>query len=341
MVDDARDGTSTVSLVSGGPLSSDWPQALGRSTAALADAETLDDVARAVLTAVVRAEGVVRAGLALEHGAGRELRFVSSDPDALGTDAVRWCEIDGMADVPLARAVSTGVPVLLPTVAALRKRYPHLAERQVRLGTRALAALPLLAGSERLGGLLVAFSAAQQFDVHERASLAALASQAAQAVHRTRERQRGDAPAEWPAQLESGLAAGDVVDGRRRLARQLPADRTAPRLARRFLRDLAASWSLPEHVVESAELCLSEIVTNTVMHSRTGSVVLLDRDDKRLLVVVRDGGSRGAVTPQRWSPDRVGGRGLLLVEELSDAWSAERTDEGTTVWFSLRTPAPL
>ena len=322
--------------VSGAPVVTDWSRTLGRSTAALADAETLDDVARAVLTAVVGAEGVARAGLALEQGAGRELRFVSSDPEAIGTNGVRWCEIDGMADVPLARAVSTGVPVLLPTVAALQQRYPHLADRQVRLGTRALAALPMLAGPERLGGLLVAFSKPQAFDVHERASLAALASQAAQAVHRAQERQRGDAPAERTAHLASVLPSGER-DGFRRLARQLPADRTAPRLARRFLRDLAAFWSLPEHVVESAELCLSEIVTNTVMHSGTGSLLLLDRDDERLLVVVRDGGRRGAVAPQRWSPDRVGGRGLLLVQELSDAWSAERTGDGTTVWFSLQT----
>jgi anti-sigma regulatory factor (Ser/Thr protein kinase) len=339
MVDDAPAATSTVFPVPRASVSVDWSGALGMSTAALADAETLDDVARGVLVAVACAEGVVRTGLALEQGAGRELRFVSSDPDVLTDAEVRWCQIDGMADVPLARAAGRGKPVFLPSVTALRERYPHLADRQVRLGTRALAALPLLAGSERLGGLLVTFSASQPFDVHERASLAALAGQAAQAVHRVRGRTRGSVSTEWTAQHVDGLLNGRRGHGRPdRVARQLPADATAPGRARSFVREQSRTWSLPPDVVEPAELCVSEIVTNTVMHSGTASVVVLDRDDDRLLVLVQDGGTTGTVRPQSWTPDRVGGRGLLLVEALSDAWSAEQGDGGTTVWFSLRVP---
>jgi anti-sigma regulatory factor (Ser/Thr protein kinase) len=68
-------------------------------------------------------------------------------------------------------------------------------------------------------------------------------------------------------------------------------------------------------------------------------VLVVEQDDDRLLVLVRDNGAGGSVAPQEWTPDRVGGRGLLLVQELSDSWSSESTPAGTTVWFELRTGA--
>ena len=116
-------------------------------TVALADAVTPDDVARSVLPSAVELEGVARCGLAVSQGAGRELTFVASDDDAVNATPVRWCQIDGLADVPLAQAVRTGHPVYVGSLADMARRYPHLVERQRALGTRSLAALPLVAST--------------------------------------------------------------------------------------------------------------------------------------------------------------------------------------------------
>src|SRR5690349_11036301 len=118
---------------------------LRRLTAALADILTPDDVARATFAHVLDVDGVVRAGLATSERAGRDLAFVASDDDSVTPTAVRWCQIEGQADVPLAEAVRTGLPVALPSSDELAERYPHLHDRQVGLGTRRMAALPLLA----------------------------------------------------------------------------------------------------------------------------------------------------------------------------------------------------
>ena len=85
-----------------------------------------------------------------------------------------------------------------------------------------------------------------------------------------------------------------------------------------------------------AELCVSELVTNAVLHAGTSSelrVVL----DSALTVSVRDrGGPAPEATPDH-DPDllRVHGRGLQLVEAMADRWGSERDAVGTTVWFAL------
>jgi len=156
---------------------------LERLTAALADAVTLDDTARIVLNGLRRVEHVHRAGLALSQGAGRELRFVSSDDDALAPHWIRWCTIDGLADVPLARTVRTGQPVYL-SEEELQRDYRGLAEKQRRIGTRSLATVPLLTEDTCLGGLLISWTEPQDHSTEQRGFLAAFAAQVAQAVRR-------------------------------------------------------------------------------------------------------------------------------------------------------------
>ena len=57
---------------------------------------------------------------------------------------------------------------------------------------------------------------------------------------------------------------------------------------------------------------------------------------QRLLVLVQDHGNRGtARRAEDHDPHDISGRGLLLVESLASAWSAEHSADGTTVWFEL------
>lgn len=533
---------------------------LRRLAAALADVLTPDDVARVCLDHVLRIEGVVRAGLATSERAGRELAFVVSDDDSVTPTSVRWCRIEGQADVPLAESVRTAAPVLVVSSEDLAARYPHLHDRQTQLGTRRMAALPLHDGDETvLGGLLLGFGEPGPFDADEQAFLDAVSAVVAQALKRalafqvqqttSQLLQRSLLPESLPeldgvalgafyasggSGVEVGgdwydvvpltdgrvaVALGDVMgkgvpaavvmgqvrsalrayalidpdpavllgrldvlvaslgvaeqivtvaygvlsadrgtldvgvaghppplltrpgrephalvvpagpalglragswetttvtvppgslllffsDGlvetrslpldegveelaqrlsatepRRRHPRELcgrladqmrrhdsdddvtmlavlstvgmhlqtastdlPADSSASPLARRALAGWLGAWQVHEDVAETAALCLSELVTNAVIHSGTKPRVTAQLDDDRLLVAVQDRGNRGtARRTEDHEPTDISGRGLMLVDALATAWSAEHSADGTTVWFELDTGMP-
>jgi anti-sigma regulatory factor (Ser/Thr protein kinase) len=94
--------------------------------------------------------------------------------------------------------------------------------------------------------------------------------------------------------------------------------------------------------LDSAVLCLSELVTNAVIHTRSGCEVRLVLDGGLVTGTVRDLG--GALRPpgdgRSRDPLRVHGRGLQLVDALATRWSSEPDADGTTVWFALETSAP-
>ena len=521
----------------------------------LGTAVTVDDVARAALTAAAALPSVVRAGLAVSEAAGREFRFVSTDQDALSPLGVRWCTVDALSDLPLADSMRTGQELWFADLTAFGGRYPHLLERQRSLGTLALSSLALQADEAVLGGLMLSFAEERPFTAHERDFLRAFTEQVAQALRRglayqlerrTSERlQRSllprslpdldglelgssyrpggaeaDVGGDWydvlpladgsvvaslgdvmgkgiPAALvmselraalrayalldpdpavllprldqlattlladqlvtlayavvspgrqrvvlavaghpppllapregapryveeaagpalglgvghrswttaELALADGDTVllysdglveprgaalddglhrlaaaveamSGRRRNPRELcvrlaqdlggpdaaddvttlavtvrtvntpfqastdlVADASAAGAARRFVGRQLQSRGVEEDQVATAQLCVSELVTNAVIHTGTGPAVTVRLDEDCILVLVSDAGERGAVRqPEETEPEDVSGRGLALVEALTSAWSAERTADGTTVWFEL------
>ncbi len=525
-------------------------------TTSLADALSVDDVARVALAAASRLPGVIRVGLALREGAGRELSFVSTDQDVVSATRVRWCTIDGFAEVPLSRAIRQAAPVLLPTWGDLAVDYPEISDRQRQLGTHSMAAIPLVDGNESVGGLMLSYGTERTFDLDDEMFFASLSAQLTQALrrgqayqvqHSTSERlQRSllprslpqvdglslgayyrpgglnvDVGGDWydvleladgsvlvslgdvmgkgisaavvmsevraalrayslldptpevvlsrldhlvtslaaPEQIVTlayglfrpdrrtvelavaghpppllvpptgeatvldfddafgpalGLGAGPwsahrlelepgstllfysdglvetrsrdlftgieelrqrivAMPGRRRHPRELtarlglenhhgaaeddvtllaasvtplrqqlsatlelPADATAARAARRFLRETMTDWAIDEPLIDNAELCVSELVTNCVIHAGSASDVTARLDDECLLVLVRDPGGRGTVRiADDYEPMSVAGRGLTLVDALSTTWSAEHTVDGTTVWFEL------
>ena len=526
---------------------------LDRLSAALGDAVTVDDVALAALTELLRVDSVVRAGIALSQGAGRELSFVSTDEDALSPTGVRWCTIDGLDDVPVAHTIRTSRPVYLPTYDYLEREFPELALRQRRLGTRSMASVPITIEGACVGGLLISYGDPQDYPPEQQAFLGAFAAQVSQALRRglayqvqrstSEQLQRSlmphslpdlpglslgahyqpggvnvDVGGDWydvmtlpdgsavvalgdvmgkgvpaaivmsevrsatrayalldpdpavvlerldllvctmpfadqvvtmlygvvdpdrvavrlgsaghpppllvtpsgrPELLDGdlgpalGLAAGpwrtctipleddtsvvfysdglvenhrqDLFTGidllrdhveqlpaRRRNPRELcarlselmlsdevdddvtmlaltssaaqptatqdlPADSSAASIARRFVTSTLREWEVDEDIVDTAELCVSELVTNAVIHSRTTSTVTVRTDDEYVLVMVQDrGGGGGPVRqPTGVEPDAISGRGLSLVDALVSAWSAEHSADGTTVWFEL------
>jgi anti-sigma regulatory factor (Ser/Thr protein kinase) len=86
-----------------------------------------------------------------------------------------------------------------------------------------------------------------------------------------------------------------------------------------------------------ASLCVSELVTNAVLHADIGADAELTLDvrldaDGRLKVEVTDTG-RGFTPPPPTAGDESGW-GLFLVDRLSDRWGV-RNENGTCVWFEM------
>jgi len=148
-------------------------------TAALSRAVTPEEVAGAVVDHGIRALGAAAGLVALKgERSCTVLRTVGYPPDVL--ERYRRFPLD--APIPLADAIRTGAPVLLESRAEWESRYgPRISD----LG--ASAALPLKARGRIIGG--VAFSFADDgrpFVDEERAFIATLAEQCAQALERAR-----------------------------------------------------------------------------------------------------------------------------------------------------------
>jgi anti-sigma regulatory factor (Ser/Thr protein kinase) len=116
--------------------------------------------------------------------------------------------------------------------------------------------------------------------------------------------------------------------------RTLDIDDTAPREARRWIaRSLVGA---PDDIRERVLLVVSELVTNVLRHGgdRATVRVAVTGPVMRLEVTDRE---RGAVVRRDVQPSSVSGRGLLIVECLTDRWGvAEASERGTkTVWCEL------
>jgi anti-sigma regulatory factor (Ser/Thr protein kinase) len=118
----------------------------------------------------------------------------------------------------------------------------------------------------------------------------------------------------------------------------LPPNPAAPSLARRWIDDRLGTWELTS-AADDLRLVVSELVTNAVLHARTSVQVQLAIAEGVLELVIRDGNPRSP-RPRVVRPDNAatGGRGLLLVEELSDAWGVADRSDGKEVWFRVAAP---
>ncbi|MFI8104804.1 ATP-binding protein [Streptomyces sp. NPDC086023] len=103
---------------------------------------------------------------------------------------------------------------------------------------------------------------------------------------------------------------------------------------RRILRLFLTRWELPE-LADSAELALTELVANVVRHvpDRNCAVLILRRP-QGLRIEVSDGDPRPA-RPLVPYDEAVAehGRGLRLVDAVTDRWGSEPGPTGKTVWF--------
>ncbi|KOG21987.1 ATP-binding SpoIIE family protein phosphatase [Streptomyces viridochromogenes] len=128
----------------------------------------------------------------------------------------------------------------------------------------------------------------------------------------------------------NGIEPEDVAEWR------LPLDPVEARRARAVVREQLHDWGLGG-LADSAELMVSELVTNAVRHSHSRPVELrLVRGDTLLCEV--DDDDHDLPTLLNAGPTDDVGRGLRVVSVLARAWGASRTSTGKAVWFELTVP---
>ena len=116
--------------------------------------------------------------------------------------------------------------------------------------------------------------------------------------------------------------------------RELGRERRAVADARREVVGMLVRWDLPS-LTRDAELLVSELVTNAVVHGRSDVTLSLAVADGALEVGVTDRSPRqpgSAVAADWWAE---GGRGLRLVDLLADEWGVAPIATGKQVWFRL------
>ncbi|WP_248963010.1 ATP-binding protein [Sphaerisporangium perillae] len=138
-------------------------------------------------------------------------------------------------------------------------------------------------------------------------------------------------------------------DGLRTVCWDLPCEPSIVGKARSMVRGTCRSWGVPPQLADDLVLVVSELLGNAVVYGRPPVRLSLWATTEELCVRVTD---HGPEDPRRLdlSPEAIHGRGLAIVEALSDRWgvvhSADETGTGKTVWAAWqwcgeRSGAPL
>jgi anti-sigma regulatory factor (Ser/Thr protein kinase) len=120
--------------------------------------------------------------------------------------------------------------------------------------------------------------------------------------------------------------------------RQFELDPRSIGAARLFTKE--ALSGRPRELIESAVLMVSELATNSIRHATTGFQLTIACEREAVLIEVTDvgGGSPQLRSP---APEDLTGRGLRIVEALSDDWGVQRSaSPGKTVWFKVASRLP-
>ncbi|MEV0007785.1 ATP-binding protein [Streptomyces sp. NPDC047973] len=126
---------------------------------------------------------------------------------------------------------------------------------------------------------------------------------------------------------------GNPTEGEVRLPSRPESAATARRITACVM---LRQWQLPPQTAEYGVLLVSELVGNAVRH--TGARVFGLRMLRRrgwIRVEVRDP-SRGLPCLMPVRELDVSGRGLFLVDKLSDRWGVDLLPRGKTTWFEMR-----
>jgi anti-sigma regulatory factor (Ser/Thr protein kinase) len=113
-------------------------------------------------------------------------------------------------------------------------------------------------------------------------------------------------------------------------------------------RHALVGFALPQITREDLALVVTELVTNSVRHAglTPGAQIGVESSSgpDSVSLAVHDGGAGFRVPRRRFrNAQSAGGRGLLIVDALSEAWGVDCAADGCTVWCRIaidERPAP-
>ncbi|KAF3465624.1 ATP-binding protein [Streptomyces sp. Tu 3180] len=107
---------------------------------------------------------------------------------------------------------------------------------------------------------------------------------------------------------------------------------------RRVVRLRLTAWGLHE-LVDTAQLCVSELVSNVVTHVGIGTPASLavSMNGTYLRIEIHDPDTRALPTLVAAEVDAEGGRGMALVDALTDRWGVQLHEARKVTWCELAT----
>jgi serine/threonine-protein kinase RsbW len=115
-------------------------------------------------------------------------------------------------------------------------------------------------------------------------------------------------------------------------ARRFRCSRESVSAARRFALDVVGKR--PNETLDAIELMVSELATNCVQHAQSDFEIEVGVSPREIRVEARDTGE-GRPAPRSPGPSEPTGRGLRIVEAMSDSWGIIPGARGKAVWFAL------
>ncbi len=107
---------------------------------------------------------------------------------------------------------------------------------------------------------------------------------------------------------------------------------------RRIMRLHLRLWGLHE-VTDEAQLCVSELVSNVITHVGPGTPVTLvvSMNGTYLRIEVHDPDTRALPTLMAADTESESGRGMALVDAVTDRWGVELRHDRKVTWCELAT----
>lgn len=139
---------------------------------------------------------------------------------------------------------------------------------------------------------------------------------------------------------------GDVAEppvplamGHRETAADFSPHSGAPGDARRLMTEVLRTWGHGGSLIQDAQVVLSELATNAVIHARTSFSVAMRSDERGVRISVRDASvAEPAIRDPLPGSELMAtsGRGLPLVATLAKGrWGFDPGPDGKTVWAQL------
>jgi anti-sigma regulatory factor (Ser/Thr protein kinase) len=116
----------------------------------------------------------------------------------------------------------------------------------------------------------------------------------------------------------------------------LPQHPSAARTARRFTATACGSSGQPALTCETAQLLVSEVVTNAVVHGASAPRLTIWTTDRGVRIEV---GDTSPDPPLQSASDAEAGsgRGLAILDACASSWGCRTKRHGKVVWFTVDT----